>query len=467
MKVRLLSILVGIAMVIGLSAGVVSANDPPDTVTLQPGPGLNNGTDDGSATRGKDTWINNLSPVSPGDGTFYLWNISCNQYRGRGLLRFSLDGLPKQNITSAKVYMYTSVYFNGSGSPWPAGDQKVSLRKLTADWNEKTVSWDNPPGFDPAVIDPKVVRTTGVKPPAKEFQDWLSFDITDLYKGWANGSIPNHGIMFYLDTSVCQNGDEFTMYTSDWADSSLRPKLVVSVASSGNGDAGGNSGGGATDPVNPNSSTGSTTLTGAGTGTTTGTGTGTGITTGWSGRWRSTAKVEYSTSSMDLTLRQNGSQVTGDFTLLYGSAPTPLEGELTGTVSGNQCKATGTFSDISSRVDTYLFTLAPDGQSMTVAWDAPTKSKGIVYNLVRTGAGTGTTTGTGTDPGTGTSTTPGTGAGGKGDYDGDGKVTELDALAALKMSVGSLPVNLNLDMNGDGKVKADDALSILKMAVGK
>jgi hypothetical protein len=435
MKVRLLSILVGIAMVISLSAGVVSASDPPGAVTLQPGPGLNDGSDDGSATKGKDTWINNLRPAtSPGDGVFYLWNISCNQYRGRGLLRFSVDGMPTQNVASARVYMYTSVYFNGSGSPWPAGDQKVSVRKLTSDWNEKTQGWDKPPSFDPTIIDPKVVRTTGVAPPAKEFQDWLSFDITDLYKGWANGSIPNYGVMFYLDTSVCQNGDEFTMYTSDWADSSLRPKLVVTVAS------GGNTGGGATDPLNPNSPAGSTAP-----GSTVGS-------TNWGGKWRSTWKVDYSAASMDLTLRQTGSQVTGDFTLLYGSAPTPLEGKLTGTISGNQCKATGTFSDISSRVDPYVFTLAPDGQSMTVAWDAETRSfleKGAVYTLIRSG----TTTGTGADV--------------KGDYNADGKVTELDALAALKMSVKQLTEDLKLDMDGNGKVTAEDARLILKKALGK
>jgi hypothetical protein len=61
------------------------------------------------------------------------------------------------------------------------------------------------------------------------------------------------------------------------------------------------------------------------------------------------------------------------------------------------------------------------------------------------------------------------GAGGKikGDYNGDGKVTELDALAALKMSVKFLTEDLNLDMDGNGKVTAADARLILKKALGK
>jgi len=63
----------------------------------------------------------------------------------------------------------------------------------------------------------------------------------------------------------------------------------------------------------------------------------------------------------------------------------------------------------------------------------------------------------------------GTGPGGKmkGDHNGDGKVTELDALAALKMSVKLLQEDLPLDMDGNGKVTAADARLILKQALGK
>jgi len=189
---------------------------------------------------------------------------------------------------------------------------------------------------------------------------------------------------------------------------------------------------------------------------------------GWAGSWRSTWPGDYSTATMNLTLRQNGSQVSGDLELLYGKSL--VEGSLTGTVSGNQCKATGTFKYISSRVDSYVFTLAPDGQSMTVAWDAETRSfleKGVVYTLIRTVAGKGSGTGTGTAIGTGTGATTGTGADVKGDYNSDGKVTELDALAALKMSVKQLTVVLTLDMDGNGKVTAEDARLILKKALGK
>jgi hypothetical protein len=55
----------------------------------------------------------------------------------------------------------------------------------------------------------------------------------------------------------------------------------------------------------------------------------------------------------------------------------------------------------------------------------------------------------------------------KGDGTGDGQVTVLDALMALKMYVKALTENLVLDVNSDGKVTPEDARQILKMAKPK
>ncbi len=59
----------------------------------------------------------------------------------------------------------------------------------------------------------------------------------------------------------------------------------------------------------------------------------------------------------------------------------------------------------------------------------------------------------------------------KGDINGDGNVTAVDALMALKMAVGSYPINYIGDVNGpgyngDGRLTSVDALIILKVAVG-
>jgi len=53
-----------------------------------------------------------------------------------------------------------------------------------------------------------------------------------------------------------------------------------------------------------------------------------------------------------------------------------------------------------------------------------------------------------------------------GDFDGNGTIDSLDALAALRMSIGKLPEQLILDVDSDGKVTAKDARLIMGMAVG-
>lgn len=55
----------------------------------------------------------------------------------------------------------------------------------------------------------------------------------------------------------------------------------------------------------------------------------------------------------------------------------------------------------------------------------------------------------------------------KGDFNGDGKITEIDGLAALKMSIMLLPEDLILDMDGDGAVTAEDARLMLNISVGR
>ncbi len=55
----------------------------------------------------------------------------------------------------------------------------------------------------------------------------------------------------------------------------------------------------------------------------------------------------------------------------------------------------------------------------------------------------------------------------KGDANGDKLVNSLDALIALRMSIGKIPVDLVLDVNADGQVTAEDARWILQAATGQ
>lgn len=54
-----------------------------------------------------------------------------------------------------------------------------------------------------------------------------------------------------------------------------------------------------------------------------------------------------------------------------------------------------------------------------------------------------------------------------GDTNGDGTLAAVDAMNALKMSVGNMAVNLAADLDKDGQVTARDATLILLKVVGK
>jgi len=119
-----------------------------------------------------------------------------------------------------------------------------------------------------------------------------------------------------------------------------------------------------------------------GTGTTTG--------TGWSGTWRNP-------DNREVIMTQNGNQVTGYH---------PAEGgnKFDGTVSGNQL--TGWWSEAPSyqppdEAGDEVYTLAPDGQSMTSRWRYGSSGSWRTDSWIRTGPSTGTGTGMRTGKGTG------------------------------------------------------------------
>lgn len=221
-----------------LSGGTGSARRPKlvvtdtsgNVTTLQPTAGLNDGSDDGSATKGKDadsfmgTPDDNRGTVS----SCGLNSSTCNLANGMSYLQFSLAGMPAAAIASAQIQVRTVVSHWGCGWPYPA-DPVFGLRRVTSDWNEMALTWNNQPPVDPAVIASQTVAgVAGVAPLYVE--NWLSFDITDLYRAWVSGAVPNYGVRISHDNAFCMNCDSAYFWTSD--DGST--KLTYTGAASGN-----------------------------------------------------------------------------------------------------------------------------------------------------------------------------------------------------------------------------------------
>jgi hypothetical protein len=193
------------------------------TNILQPGPGANDGTDDGSPTKGKDASAR-YSGSAAASPYFYLYNSPCNVGYCPGYIQFSTNFMSSQGVTNAQIQFYCKMYFNGSGWAWTARAYQINLRRVTAPWNELTL----PASVASTPIATSTVTAVGGSTPGfVEFEGWLSFDVTSLYQDWATGAAANYGVQIAIDTQYCANGDEFIVYTSDNSDATLHPKLVA------------------------------------------------------------------------------------------------------------------------------------------------------------------------------------------------------------------------------------------------
>jgi hypothetical protein len=183
------------------------------TLTIQPG------------SEGKDTYMTTKSPaLNSANYEFLMIGISPVSAMGitradlvfhdtyRALLQFNLNTLPADAvITNASLKLYSDGH---SGTE----DFMIASCQVTEDW-EENVYWTIMPDYS---IFPESTITV----PISQF-GWLSWDITSLVQGWANGSIANYGVM------LKETGE--TVYSSIYCFSSdysynitRRPKLEIS-----------------------------------------------------------------------------------------------------------------------------------------------------------------------------------------------------------------------------------------------
>ena len=94
----------------------------------------------------------------------------------------------------------------------------VTVHRITADWSESTVNWDNINSSH----DSNALATIPEDSPAGGY---VSINITSLVQGWLNGSTPNQGIM--LKTSSILDLAEYT--SKEYGNADQRPLLEIQV----------------------------------------------------------------------------------------------------------------------------------------------------------------------------------------------------------------------------------------------
>jgi len=136
--------------------------------------------------------------------------------RQRGLIQFDLTGIP----ADATIYSATfSAYYSGYVLPEynPAG-RTYYLRRITEDWTETGVTWNNQPGYE-------TLQQTSVVVP--ESFSWVDWDATGIVQTWWDGTATNYGFMMMDSNEITGFNRVASFYSREYDGGSYTPALQI------------------------------------------------------------------------------------------------------------------------------------------------------------------------------------------------------------------------------------------------
>lgn len=198
-------------------------------IIFRPGPGLNDGTDQGGEYSGKDAYAGSCnSPADNYGDNKYLYSApvsNCNGCNAKAFIQFDVSSLP-ENVSH--VYLgfthlpHTSYCYSNCAADF-------YFYPISSSWDEMGVNLNNTPSHGSSVVGP--IHIT--------FPNNLGnqeYDITDIYRQWKNGTTPNYGIEISSPTVGCNNASVFFgTYSSDEGNESKRPYLRIITTDDGDG----------------------------------------------------------------------------------------------------------------------------------------------------------------------------------------------------------------------------------------
>jgi hypothetical protein len=179
--------------------------DSEETLTIQP-----------DAAAGKDASVDTAYPTSNYGTNIRLAAGSGTADTCRAYLEFSLASLPADAvILSARVELY---YYDTMGS----STVPIGAYRVTGAWDETTIVWDTTTPQPTSAATPEYSYLV----PAAATNNWVSWIISNMVKGWWDGSIPNYGVVL-KDTA--ENSDEAwkSFFSSDSDIAGQRPRLII------------------------------------------------------------------------------------------------------------------------------------------------------------------------------------------------------------------------------------------------
>lgn len=136
----------------------------------------------------------------------------------RSLLRFDLSAIPAgTSISSARLYLNLI-------NSCDIGERThvATVYRVTSSWSASTVTWNNRPGYAEAYGSRSIPsRTWG----------WYYFDVTNLVRGWVNGSFPNYGLMVRGPESSDNTSARLGFATVESSGTTYDPYLSITYTS--------------------------------------------------------------------------------------------------------------------------------------------------------------------------------------------------------------------------------------------
>jgi hypothetical protein len=134
----------------------------------------------------------------------------------RGLVKFNLASIPAgTSISQAKLYLKTGGACYGSNS----SPRTVTIYRANKNWSESSVTWNSSIGYGEAYGSASVSLTSA---------GTYAFDITNLVRGWVNGTIANYGLMVRGPEGSGSEFAWFGFYTSE--SSSSDPYIYITYS---------------------------------------------------------------------------------------------------------------------------------------------------------------------------------------------------------------------------------------------
>ena len=132
----------------------------------------------------------------------------------RSLIKFDTSVIPPGTSISGAVLQVYLV----SSYDYPGTTRTITTYRIGSGWSEYAVTWNTAPSMGEAY------GATGVTHGA---WGWFSFDVTNLVRGWINGTLPNYGVML--------RGPEWSGSDSSWKAFSTRegpypPQLIITYS---------------------------------------------------------------------------------------------------------------------------------------------------------------------------------------------------------------------------------------------